>query len=97
MQAHTGFKGTLVGGKTREGRQQGRMNVDHAPRPALDERRRHQPHEAGQDHEIDDMGLQPRLERRLEIRAAGEGLMVDRLGDEARFARTREAWRTGTV
>jgi hypothetical protein len=61
-----------------ECRQQGRVDVDDAVVPALDEAPRQQPHEAGQADELDLRVAQRPIERRIEFVAGRVGAMIDR-------------------
>ena len=59
------------------GGQQGRVDVEHAVAPLVDEPGRQQPHEAGEAQELDAMGLEHDLQRALELFAAGVNLVID--------------------
>jgi hypothetical protein len=81
----------LVGG------QQGRVDVEHPARPALDEPRRQQAHEAGETDDLDAARLQRRLHRALEFLAGFELPMVDGERLDALRRGRREARRVRAV
>ena len=82
-EAAAGGEHTLMGLEAREGRQQGRMDVDHPVRPVLEERRRQDPHEACVADEVDAVGMQHAGEVGLEALAVGVALVRHDHGRDA--------------
>ena len=79
-----GLERALVRVEALEGRQQGRVDIEHALLPLPDEPRRQQPHEAGKTNDVDAMLLQHRLQRALERGAVlAEFCVIDDFGRDA--------------
>ena len=78
-------------------RQQRRVDVEHAPAPALDEFRPEDAHETGETDEFDCVRFERRLQRRLERFAVGMTLRLDRLGGDPRRAGEIKPGRLGLV
>ena len=73
------------------------MNVQHAVVPALDEARRHQPHEACAGDEVDAEGAQRRVELGLEGFALLEVLVIDDPRLQPRSCRLEQPFGLGAV
>jgi hypothetical protein len=66
MNPHARFERALVGAEAAKGRQQGRVDIEHAPAPARHQPGREEPHESGQAHDLDAVGFEHRLHRAFE-------------------------------
>ena len=66
MNTHAGGQRPRMGIETLEGREEGRVNVEHPPFPQTDERGRQQAHEAGKADELDACALEHGLEGSFE-------------------------------
>ena len=66
------------------------MDVDHAIREALQERRRQQVHVAREHDELDAVLLEPRRHHEVALGAVGVAVEAERRGRDARFARPDE-------
>ena len=83
VQADAGFERPPVGVEALEGGEEGRVNVEEAVVPRLDEAGAQDPHEAGEADEVGAVGVDHRVQRVLERLAGGVGAPVDEAGGDA--------------
>ena len=97
MHPHAGLEGLAVGVEAREGRQQAGVDVEEAAGVAGDEGVGEHAHEAGQHHQVGAVGVDGIGQGRVEGLAAGVGLVVNHLGDDALVDGKGEALGVGAV